>query len=98
MLRDGRRISTLHASETSQEQVVAQMIGGGHPGDVDRSNNVRKDKVLKVQNLSHPSEFQDISFSIRAGEIVGMAGLMGAHRSEIVGLLDLVARIPALLL
>ena len=84
VLRDGRRISTLPASETSQEQVVAQMIGGGHPGDVDRSNNVGKDEVLKVQNLSHPSEFQDISFSIRAGEIVGMAGLMGARRSEIV--------------
>ena len=84
VLRDGHRISTLPASETCQEKVVAQMIGGGHPGNTDRSKNIGKDEILKVQNLSHPTKFQDISFSIQAGEIIGMAGLMGARRSEIV--------------
>ena len=84
VLRDGRRISTLPASETTKEKVVAQMIGGGHPGDVNRSNKVGKNEVLKVQNFSSPDEFYDISFSIRAGEIVGLAGLMGSRRSEIV--------------
>lgn len=84
VLRDGRRISTLPASETSQKQVVAQMIGGGHPGDVNHSNKVGTSEILKVQKLSRSNEFHNISFSIRAGEIVGMAGLMGARRSEIV--------------
>lgn len=84
VLRDGRHISTLPASDTSQEQVVAEMIGGAHPGDINRSDIVSGQEVLSVKNLTLPGEFEDISFSIKAGEIVGMAGLMGARRSEIV--------------
>lgn len=84
VLRDGRHISTLPVSDTSQEQVVAEMIGGAHPDDINRSGNVTGDEVLNVKNLTLPGEFEDISFSIKAGEIVGMAGLMGSHRSEIV--------------
>ncbi|MFK7871420.1 MAG: sugar ABC transporter ATP-binding protein [Roseobacter sp.] len=84
VLRDGRHISTLPATDTSPEQVVAEMIGSAHPGEVNRSKTVNGNKVLAVAGLSHPSEFDDISFSIKAGEIVGMAGLMGARRSEIV--------------
>ena len=84
VLRDGRHISTLPVSETSQEQVVAEMIGGAHPGDIARSDQKSGETVLEVRNLTHPGEFEDISFSIKSGEIVGMAGLMGARRSEIV--------------
>ena len=84
VLRDGRRISTLPTSETSQEQVVAEMIGGAHPGEV-RSADVNEGKeVLRLENFSDSNDFEDISFSVRAGEIVGLAGLMGARRSEIV--------------
>jgi ribose transport system ATP-binding protein len=84
VLRDGRHISTLPVSDTSKEQVVAEMIGGAHPGDVNRSGKANGAEVLKVKNLTLPDAFEDISFSIKAGEIVGMAGLMGARRSEIV--------------
>lgn len=84
VLRDGRHISTLPASKTSQQQVVAEMIGGAHPGDVSRSGRQSGAEVLRVDGLSRPGEFEDISFSIKAGEIIGMAGLMGARRSEIV--------------
>ncbi len=84
VLRDGRKISTLPVSETSQEQVVAEMIGGAHPDEINRSEDATGEVVLDVNKLSHPGVFDDISFSIKAGEIVGMAGLMGARRSEIV--------------
>lgn len=84
VLRDGRPISTLPTSQTSQEKVVAEMIGGAHPGDVSRSGRKSGIEVLRVEALTKPGEFEDISFSIKAGEIVGMAGLMGARRSEIV--------------
>lgn len=84
VLRDGRRISTLPASQTSQEQVVAEMIGGAHPGDVRRSDASSGGEVLRVEKFSNDGDFHDISFSIHAGEIVGLAGLMGARRSEIV--------------
>ncbi len=84
VLRDGRRISTLPASETSQEQVVAEMIGGAHPGDVARANAAAGHTVLEVKDLTDAPVFSDVSFSVKAGEIVGLAGLMGARRSEIV--------------
>lgn len=84
VLRDGRQISTLPVSQTSPEQVVAEMIGGAHPGDVSHSTEVDGKEVLRLSALSHSDDFEDISFAIKAGEIVGMAGLMGARRSEIV--------------
>lgn len=84
VLRDGRRISTQPASETSQEQVVAEMIGSAHPGDVQRSGTASHREVLRLEALSQSGHFEDISFSVKAGEIVGLAGLMGARRSEIV--------------
>ena len=84
VLRDGQRISTLSVPETSQEQVVADMIGDAHLGDIVHLDQAHGDEVLRVQNLTLPGEFEDISFSIKTGEIVGMAGLMGAHRSKIV--------------
>ena len=84
VLRDGRRISSLPVSQTSQQQVVAEMIGGAHPGDVNRHKYPGRHEVLAVNGLSLAGEFENISFSIKAGEIVGMAGLMGARRSEIV--------------
>ena len=84
VLRDGQQISTLPVSETSQEQVIAEMIGGAHPGDINRSGDIKGAEVLNVQGLTRASEFENISFSIKSGEIVGMAGLMGARHSEIV--------------
>ena len=84
VLRDGRRISTLPTAETSQEQVVAEMIGGAHPGEIRPDAAAAGKVVLRVEALSNPPLFDDISFTARAGEIVGIAGLMGARRSEIV--------------
>jgi ribose transport system ATP-binding protein len=84
VLRDGRKISTLPSAQTSQEQVVAEMIGGAHPGDVDRANTTVGQTVLEVRNLTDAPAFDDISFLVNAGEIVGLAGLMGSRRSEIV--------------
>lgn len=92
VLRDGKKISTCATSETSQAQVVSEMIGGAHPGDVARSEDQLGGVVLDVKNLSHSSHFEDVSFSVRSGEILGVAGLLGARRSEImrslVGLLQ----------
>lgn len=84
VLRDGRHISSLPTSKTSKQQVVAEMIGGAHPGDVARTGQTDGAEILRVETLTHPGKFEDISFSVKAGEIVGMAGLMGARRSEIV--------------
>ena len=84
VLRDGKKISTRATPDTSQARVVGEMIGGAHPGDVERSDDQLGDTVLAVEGLSHPGLFSDISFSVRGGEILGVAGLLGSRRSEIM--------------
>ena len=84
VLRDGRRTGTWQASHTSRERVVAEMIGGMHPGDITKPADAGAQEVLQVSQLTLHPAFEDISFAVRAGEIVGLAGLMGARRSEIV--------------
>jgi ABC-type sugar transport system ATPase subunit len=84
VLRDGRHISTEKIAATSQERVIEQMIGRSltvmNPEHADRTTG---SEALRVEKLSSPGKFQDISFSIRYGEIVGLAGLFGAGRSEV---------------
>ncbi|MEU8199560.1 sugar ABC transporter ATP-binding protein, partial [Microbispora amethystogenes] len=89
VLKDGATVAVgLPAKDTPTQQIVALMTGrnveyvfpprpavGAHEG---------RDEVLRVEHLSLPGRFADVSFSIRAGEIVGLAGLVGSGRSEIV--------------
>lgn len=84
VLRDGRKIGTHATAETSQQQVVMEMIGGAHPGDGTRRAAHVGREILTVESLTHKPHFQDISFSLKQGEILGMAGLLGSRRSEIV--------------
>ncbi|MBE7537650.1 MAG: sugar ABC transporter ATP-binding protein [Opitutaceae bacterium] len=83
VLRDGRHISTERIAETNQKRVVSQMIGRElrveTPAHLSRSPGP---EYLRVEGLSSAGKFSDISFSVRAGEIVGFAGLVGAGRSE----------------
>jgi ABC-type sugar transport system ATPase subunit len=84
VLRDGKYVGTLERGEAHQDTVVRMMIGraveqyfpqhlAGEAGEV----------VLKVEGLSSPAGFRDVSFEVRAGEIVGFAGLVGSGRSEV---------------
>ena len=85
VLRDGEYVGTLGKAAMTQDAVVRLMIGrsvteffpheGGAPS--------RKDVVLRVKNLSSPRHFRGVNFEVRAGEILGIAGLVGAGRSEV---------------
>ena len=83
VMRDGSYISTDRIDETTESQIVAKMVGR-EVGDLFPKTPAEiGDVVLDVQGLETAGEFHGVSFQVRAGEIVGLAGLVGAGRSEI---------------
>lgn len=91
VLRDGRTVGTWNAAELSVDRVIAQMVGR-EVGDIfPVSSHQFGESVLEVRNLSasDPDDsskkpVDDVSFSVRRGEVVGIAGLMGAGRTELL--------------
>ena len=83
VMRDGEYISTHMISETSVGEMVAAMVGR-EVGDLFPKKAAEIGApVLEVEGLSSTGVFHDVTFTVRAGEIVGLAGLVGAGRSEI---------------
>jgi ABC-type sugar transport system ATPase subunit len=84
VLRDGRHVGTRAIAELTEGELVQMMIGRPLAEYLPaHGNGTRGDEVLRVEGLSAPGRFEEISLSLRAGEIVGLAGLMGAGRSEV---------------
>lgn len=84
VLRDGQYVGTLAREEMTQDAVVKMMIGRNVAEYFPNHDEGRVGKtVMRVQKLASPGLFRDVSFEIRAGEIVGFAGLVGSGRSEI---------------
>jgi ABC-type sugar transport system ATPase subunit len=84
VLRDGRHVATENISETSQNRVIQQMVG--REVVFQTPQHLSRDlggEMLRVENLSSPGKFQNVSFALRAGEVLGFVGLIGAGRSEI---------------
>jgi len=84
VLRDGRCVRTLDVARTDQDEVVRLMIGRSlaeyFPSHLAEH---RGPELLRVESLSSPGKFADISFSLHAGEVLGLAGLVGSGRSQI---------------
>ncbi len=83
VMRDGSYVSTHAIAETSVEAMVAEMVGREVGELFPKTPAEIGEPVLEVEGLSSVGTFHDISFQVRAGEIVGLAGLVGAGRSEI---------------
>ena len=84
VLRDGEMVGAGSIAQTSSEQLVRLMagreVGQLFPKTTGQLGEVR----LEVQRLSHKTEFDNVSFSVRSGEILGFYGLIGAGRSEVM--------------
>jgi ABC-type sugar transport system ATPase subunit len=84
VLRDGRHVDTRPIASVDRSTLVEMMIGRRldeyFPAHVQAKPG---QELLRVEGLSSPAGFRDVSFTVRAGEVLGLAGLVGAGRSEI---------------
>ncbi|MEU4769968.1 sugar ABC transporter ATP-binding protein [Actinosynnema sp. NPDC023794] len=84
VMRDGTWVSTDPVADLTVDQVVRRMVGRDVSTLFPKEDVEPGDVVLEVGGLSRQGVFSDIGFSVRAGEIVALAGLVGAGRSEVV--------------
>jgi inositol transport system ATP-binding protein len=84
VLRDGKYMGTFKINELDQDELIKLMVGR----ELEEVYPHRKVKIgnemLRVENLSRNNVFTDISFSVKEGEVLGVAGLMGSGRTEVM--------------
>ncbi|KHS73714.1 sugar ABC transporter ATP-binding protein [Pectobacterium brasiliense] len=86
VFRDGQFIGERPVSDLEEDTLIEMMVGRKLEDQYPRSNKVPGEVRLKVQNLSGPG-VDSVSFTVRKGEILGVAGLMGAGRTELMKIL-----------
>ena len=84
ILRDGTFIDTFSTENINIDQIIVAMVGRELSQVYPEKRNKIGEQVFKVKGLKREGVFHDISFSLRKGEILGFAGLMGAGRTEIM--------------
>ena len=84
ILRDGQYIGTEYIKDITMDDVVQMMIGREIGERYPKRDCAIGAEVLRVENLSHEKFFHDVSFTVHAGEVLGVSGLMGAGRTEIM--------------
>ncbi len=85
VFRDGKYITELDPKKTSKEEMVNEMVGRKIDQSVTRRSYSPEGKevALEVKNLCRSGEFEDVSFKLHKGEILGFSGLVGAGRTEL---------------
>lgn len=83
VLRDGSHIATLEAAQTSSQELISLMVGRGLENAYPKAHVELGETILEVQDLCS-DVFENVSFSVRRGEICGIGGLVGAKRTEVL--------------
>ncbi|MDR1256898.1 MAG: sugar ABC transporter ATP-binding protein [Spirochaetaceae bacterium] len=84
VLRDGRKVDTFFVKDVTEKKMVASMVGREMKDYYNRTQHNRGQEALRVEGLTRNGEFSDISFSAYSGEILGISGLIGAGRTEVM--------------
>lgn len=87
VLRDGQYIATRPAADFDPNSLITTMVGRQLDSLFPEPTRQTGDEVLSVKHLSRVGTFADISFAVHAGEVLGIAGLMGAGRTELARVL-----------
>jgi ribose transport system ATP-binding protein len=83
VLRDGKRVGTLATDQATPQQIIRMMVGRELQEMYPKEGVELGPELLRVEALTREPALHDISFSVRAGEILGIAGLMGSGRTEL---------------
>jgi ribose transport system ATP-binding protein len=86
VMRDGTFVKTLNVKDTNREELIRLMVGRELSQSYPEPENTFQEELLRVESLYGNGD-QDISFSLRKGEILGVAGLIGAGRTELARVL-----------
>ena len=84
VLRDGCHIRTCATTSITRADLVRDMVGSAIRTEAKGLAGARGAELLRVERFSKTGNFQDISFAVHAGEVLGLAGLVGAGRTEVV--------------
>ena len=84
VMRDGQIIGTRQVAEVTSDELVEMMVGRELNAAYPKRNVKIGEEVLRVENLCRKDRKQDVSFSLHRGEVLGIAGLVGAGRTEIM--------------
>jgi len=84
IFRDGNWVGSDITSEYTRQSLITKMVGRELTQLFPKFNNAIGEEVLTVRNLTCKDRFSEVSFSVRRGEILGVAGLVGAGRSEVM--------------
>jgi len=83
VLKDGRSVGTFTTAETTSDQLIERMVGRRLESQFSRSPATVGPTVLKTERLTPSQAHEEVSIEVRAGEIVGIAGLVGSGRTEL---------------
>lgn len=84
VLRDGNKIATHNISETTSESIITEMVGRELGSLYPAKSSKKGEPILNVTNFTKKNKFKDVSFNLNEGEILGLSGLVGSGRTEVV--------------
>ena len=84
VLRDGDHVATVEMAETSAEEIVHYMFGETVQKERPADLLAGREPILQVRGLSRGEEFQDVDLTLHRGEILGIAGMLGSGRTELL--------------
>lgn len=86
IMRDGKYMGTWPAQELTTDLIISRMVGRDLTHRFPERSNVPGDVILRVEDLTspHPKSFKEVSFELKKGEVLGIGGLVGAQRTELM--------------